>query len=82
MIKALDRNLLPWANGWGERLVRHRTTLGLSQKELARRIGVDSSTLARWESGEREQGGVSMSRVKRLLDGGETASGSDARLAG
>jgi transcriptional regulator with XRE-family HTH domain len=35
-------------------MVRHRMTHGLTQKESARRIGVDPSTLARWERGELE----------------------------
>jgi transcriptional regulator with XRE-family HTH domain len=37
-----------------ERLVPHRTSLGLMQKDAAARVGVDQSTLARWERGERE----------------------------
>jgi DNA-binding XRE family transcriptional regulator len=32
-----------------EQLVRHRTTLGMSQKKAAEHIGVDPGTLARWE---------------------------------
>ena len=45
-IQFLGHNPLPPANGWGERLVRHRTSLGLSQKKSARRLRVDPSTLA------------------------------------
>jgi len=33
----------------GERIVATRRLLGLTQKELARRLGVDPSTLGRWE---------------------------------
>ncbi|WP_051914544.1 helix-turn-helix transcriptional regulator [Thermorudis peleae] len=33
-------------------LVRRRAELGLSQTELARRLGVSQPTVARWESGE------------------------------
>lgn len=39
-------------------MVRHRTSLGLSQKESARRLHVDPSTLAKWERGEREPTGI------------------------
>jgi DNA-binding XRE family transcriptional regulator len=46
-------NPLPAARGWGERLVRQRTSLGLTQKAAAGRLGVDRSTLARWEREER-----------------------------
>jgi transcriptional regulator with XRE-family HTH domain len=34
----------------------------------AERIGVDPSTLAKWERGEREPAGVFLGRVKRFLD--------------
>jgi transcriptional regulator with XRE-family HTH domain len=42
-------------------------SLGLSQKEAARRIGVDASTLARWERGEREPLGALRARVDMFL---------------
>lgn len=35
-----------------ERILATRRLLGLTQKELARRLGVDPSTLGRWERGE------------------------------
>jgi transcriptional regulator with XRE-family HTH domain len=47
----LGYNPLRPATNWAERLIRHRMTHGLTQKESARRIGVDPSTLARWERG-------------------------------
>ena len=36
----------------GERIVTARRLLGLTQKKLARRLGIDPSTLGRWERGE------------------------------
>lgn len=48
IIEFLDYNPLPPASSWAERLVRHRMSLGLTQEESARRIGVDPSMLARW----------------------------------
>jgi len=36
----------------GQRIVAFRRLRGLTQKELARRLGVDQSTLAGWERGE------------------------------
>jgi transcriptional regulator with XRE-family HTH domain len=36
----------------GERIVNHRRLHGITQEELAHRLGVDPSTLARWERNE------------------------------
>jgi transcriptional regulator with XRE-family HTH domain len=68
IIQFLGYNPLPEAQGRGERLVRQRTTLGLSQKASAQRLGVDPSTLAKWERGEREPTGALLSRLTRFLD--------------
>jgi transcriptional regulator with XRE-family HTH domain len=65
----LGYNPLPQANGLAEQLVRHRTSLGLSQKDAASRVGVDPGTLARWESGEREPKGALRGKVERFLSG-------------
>ena len=67
IIEFLGCNPLPPATNWAERLVRHRTTLGLTQGESARRIGVDPSTLARWERGERQPTGALLKRAERFL---------------
>jgi site-specific DNA recombinase len=77
IIRFLGYNPLPEGQGWGERLVRQRTTLGLSQKASAQCLGLDPSTLAKWERGEREPTGALLSRVKRFLDRdeGTTATG-------
>jgi transcriptional regulator with XRE-family HTH domain len=72
IIGFLGYNPLPKAKSMAEQLVRHRGTLGLSQKEAARAIRVDPCTLARWERGEREPTGTLLSRVVRFLTGGET----------
>lgn len=78
IIRLLGYGPLPEANGWGERLVRCRKSLGLSQKEAARRLRVDPSTLARWERGEREPANVLRTRVRRLVSDMEA---SDSRPA-
>jgi DNA-binding transcriptional regulator YiaG len=51
VIKFLGYNPLSEGKGLGSRLVKHRTSLGMSQGEAAKRLGVDPSTLARWERG-------------------------------
>jgi predicted transcriptional regulator len=68
----LGHSPLPEEEDWGKRLVRRRTTLGLSQGVAARQLGVDQGTLAKWERGEREPAGSFLERALRFLDGGET----------
>jgi transcriptional regulator with XRE-family HTH domain len=60
-------------------LVRQRTSIGLSQKESAGRIGVDPATLAKWEQEKREPQGVFLKRVKRFLDDEEERRSSSRR---
>jgi transcriptional regulator with XRE-family HTH domain len=54
---------------------------GLSQKEAAKSMGVDQSTLARWERGEREPTGTFLTRVVQFLNEAQTASSATARIA-
>jgi transcriptional regulator with XRE-family HTH domain len=80
IIRFLGYNPLPEAKSWGERLIRHRTSLGMTQGEAAKHLGVDSGTLARWERGEREPAGVLLGRAERFL--AEAEAGSEARRVG
>jgi DNA-binding transcriptional regulator YiaG len=68
VIEFLGYNPLPEATTLPEMLVRHRTTLGMTQKEAAAEIGVDQGTLARWERREREPTGAHLADVLRFLD--------------
>jgi transcriptional regulator with XRE-family HTH domain len=70
IIRVLGYNPLPPAKSMGGRLVRQRTALGLTQKESAKRLNVDPSTLAKWERGERKPAGRFLERVNRLLAAG------------
>ncbi len=79
IIDFLGYNPLPAAKGWGEQLVRCRTTLGMTQKEAACQLGVDQGTLAKWEQEKREPQGAFLNRVKRFLQDVNT---SGARRAG
>jgi transcriptional regulator with XRE-family HTH domain len=56
-----------------KQLVRQRTSLGLSQKECAERLGVDPRTLAKWEQGKTEPQGGFLARVKPFLQDGEAS---------
>jgi transcriptional regulator with XRE-family HTH domain len=67
IIRFLGYNPLPAANTVAEQLIRHRTTLGMTQKEAAGRLGVDQGTLARWERGERVPQAAFLERAKRYL---------------
>ena len=50
-----------------ERLVRFRTVRGLSQNDLARMLGVDPTTLSRWETGKKSPIPEHQKRVDDLL---------------
>lgn len=52
IIAFLGYNPLPVPQTLPGKLRGTRQALGLSQKDMARRIGVDAATLARWESGK------------------------------
>jgi DNA-binding XRE family transcriptional regulator len=67
IIRFLGFNPMPPSDGWPERLVQHRTALGLSQKEAAHQMGVDPCTLARRERGEREPAGAFAAHASRFL---------------
>ncbi len=44
----------PSAKTTGEKIVTYRQLLSLSQKKLAHRLGIDPSTLGRWEKNKRQ----------------------------
>ena len=54
-----------------EKIVVYRVQRGLSQKRFSKMLGVDVTTLARWERGERVPGGVYAQKVNGVL--GETS---------
>jgi transcriptional regulator with XRE-family HTH domain len=51
IIRFLGYNPLPVGQSFQEKLVAFRQALGLSQKEVARTLGVDPSTVRNWEAG-------------------------------
>ena len=50
LIEFLGSNPLSKPTTFAERLVDYRTRFGLRQDELARKLGVNPSTLGRWEA--------------------------------
>jgi site-specific DNA recombinase len=67
ILKFLGYCPLPEATTLAEQLVRKRTTLGISQKEAALKLGVDAGTLARWERAERIPTGLFALRATRFV---------------
>lgn len=59
----------PYDPAWtpGKRLAWTRKYLGLTQKAMARRLGVDPGTLAKWERGEKEPKGEYRAQLERIL---------------
>ena len=57
----------PLTGGVGERLRAHRIIRGWSQKRFARELGVDPSTLAKWEREERVPTGGFLCRIQAVL---------------
>ncbi|MDR3402026.1 MAG: helix-turn-helix transcriptional regulator [Chthoniobacter sp.] len=57
VIEFLGYNPLQGGDTMAQRLLNHRKSLGITQKEFARQIAVDPSTLARWERGVRQPTG-------------------------
>lgn len=57
----------PAGQSWADRLRSSRRNLGLLQERLAGLLGVDESTVARWERGSRQPGREHLERLKALL---------------
>jgi transcriptional regulator with XRE-family HTH domain len=59
----------PYNPNWpfGERLRAVRSVLGLSQEQLAKRAGVDESTVAKWERGKHKPSRKKVIALKKIL---------------
>jgi transcriptional regulator with XRE-family HTH domain len=53
--------------GLGESIIQARRALGMTQKELARRLGVDPGTLGKWERGERKPNRGMEEKIKKFF---------------
>jgi transcriptional regulator with XRE-family HTH domain len=51
----------------GERILAFRQLHGLTQDQLAARLGVDPSTIASWEQGKHQPSGSLQRRLDRIL---------------
>ena len=55
------------AKTFGEKIVISRQLLGITQKELAHHLGIDPSTLGRWERGESKPSKELLKKLNTLL---------------
>ncbi len=68
VVKFLGFNPFPKCDSVAQRLVNHRKALGMTQKAFAGQLGIDPSTLARWERGERKpKGQVQLPNIQQVL---------------
>jgi transcriptional regulator with XRE-family HTH domain len=67
IITFLGYNPLPEAETISQKLTRYRTAQGISQEKVAKQLGIDESTLARWERGDRTPTGLYRKLVEKLL---------------
>jgi transcriptional regulator with XRE-family HTH domain len=54
VVEFLGFNPLQKCDTLAQQIVSHRKARGITQKQFAWQLGIDPSTLARWERGERE----------------------------
>ena len=64
----------------GERLTAYRRSLGLSQGELARSLGVERCTVVRWETGRTCPCQGHLTTIETILDGPRLPRGGTARV--
>jgi len=67
VIAFLKRDPRPAPNSIGQALARFRQSTGQTQKQLARLLSVDPSTLAQWERGESRPSPRFFKRVEFIL---------------
>jgi transcriptional regulator with XRE-family HTH domain len=67
IIQFLGYNPLPEPNTIPERLATVRRALGLSQRKMAGKLGVDPGTLMGWEAGRHQPTRKSLDLIRRIL---------------
>lgn len=53
---------------WGARLAAERVRLGLTQREVAYRAGINRTTLIRWEKGTRPPTYAALRKVRDVFN--------------
>jgi transcriptional regulator with XRE-family HTH domain len=67
IIQFLGCNPLPAGSSLAERLATARRALGLSQRKMAGKLGVDPATLMGWEAGRHQPTEKSLDLIARAL---------------
>jgi transcriptional regulator with XRE-family HTH domain len=67
IVQFLGYNPLPASGSIPERLATARKALGLSQRKMAGKLGVDPSTLMAWEAGRHQPTDKSLDVIARVL---------------
>ncbi|MGO9337543.1 MAG: helix-turn-helix domain-containing protein [Terracidiphilus sp.] len=67
IIQFLGYNPLPVGIGLPERLATERKALGLSQRKMAKRLGVDPATVMGWEAGRHQPTEKSLDVIAKVL---------------
>ena len=67
IINFLGYNPLPDIACLAAELKRYRVSRGITQEALAKKLGIDQCTLARWERGERTPTGLYRQLVEQFL---------------
>jgi transcriptional regulator with XRE-family HTH domain len=67
IIQFLGYDPLPSAGSFPERLAWERKVLGLSQRKMAEKLGVDPATLMGWEAGRHQPTRKSLEGIARTL---------------
>ena len=68
IIQFLGYNPLPTASSLPERLASARKALGLSQRKMAGKLGVDPATLMGWEAGRHQPTDKSLALIGKALE--------------
>jgi transcriptional regulator with XRE-family HTH domain len=67
IIQFLGYNPSPASDSLPERLAAARSALGLSQRKMAAKLGIDPATLMGWEAGRYQPTGKSLDLIARVL---------------
>ena len=67
IIQFLGYNPLPMPKSLAEHLAKARRALGLSQRKMAVRLGVDPATLMGWEAGRHQPTEKSLALIEKIL---------------